>query len=197
MAPTEPGTSTRSRPRICTAALLGEPGTSTREVAAREEATRNGSRNALRRQRRAEQLTQKTAEIAAKCAEIDAREDLTRDEKIAAKRAAGMTLRPIAEQYGLSHECVRQIVSRIELRDRRRLETAPAANGILTKVDDLELSVRSANCLKNENITCVGDLVRRTDAELLRMPNFGRKSLEEIEEVLAQMGLHLGTSGHR
>ena len=60
------------------------------------------------------------------------------------------------------------------------------------KVDELELSVRSANCLKNDNIVYIGDLVQKTEAEMLRTPNFGRKSLNEIKEVLAQMGLHLG-----
>jgi len=62
----------------------------------------------------------------------------------------------------------------------------------LKKVDELELSVRSANCLKNDNIVYIGDLVQKTEAEMLRTPNFGRKSLNEIKEVLANMGLHLG-----
>ena len=60
------------------------------------------------------------------------------------------------------------------------------------KVDELELSVRSANCLKNDNIVYIGDLIQKTEAEMLRTPNFGRKSLNEIKEVLASMGLHLG-----
>ena len=59
-------------------------------------------------------------------------------------------------------------------------------------VEELELSVRSYNCLKNANIQTIGDLVQKTEAEMLRTPNFGRKSLNEIKEVLAQMGLHLG-----
>ncbi len=59
-------------------------------------------------------------------------------------------------------------------------------------MDELELSVRSANCLKNDNIIYIGDLVQKTEAEMLRTPNFGRKSLNEIKEVLGQMGLHLG-----
>jgi DNA-directed RNA polymerase subunit alpha len=63
---------------------------------------------------------------------------------------------------------------------------------LLKKVDELELSVRSANCLKNDNIVYIGDLVQKTEAEMLRTPNFGRKSLNEIKEVLASMGLHLG-----
>lgn len=69
------------------------------------------------------------------------------------------------------------------------LEFNPA---LLKKVDELELSVRSANCLKNDNIVYIGDLIQKTEAEMLRTPNFGRKSLNEIKEVLAAMGLHLG-----
>ena len=62
----------------------------------------------------------------------------------------------------------------------------------LRKVDELELSVRSANCLKNDNIVYIGDLVQKTEAEMLRTPNFGRKSLNEIKEVLESMNLRLG-----
>ena len=68
----------------------------------------------------------------------------------------------------------------------------PFNPALLKKVDELELSVRSANCLKNDNIVYIGDLIQKTEAEMLRTPNFGRKSLDEIKEVLAQMGLHLG-----
>ncbi|HYH39290.1 DNA-directed RNA polymerase subunit alpha [Azospirillum sp.] len=71
-------------------------------------------------------------------------------------------------------------------------EEVPFNKNLLRKVDELELSVRSANCLKNDNIVYIGDLVQKTEAEMLRTPNFGRKSLNEIKEVLAQMGLHLG-----
>jgi DNA-directed RNA polymerase subunit alpha len=63
---------------------------------------------------------------------------------------------------------------------------------LLMKVDELELSVRSANCLKNENIVYIGDLVQNTESEMLKTPNFGRKSLNEIKDVLSQMGLGLG-----
>ena len=59
---------------------------------------------------------------------------------------------------------------------------------LLKKVDELELSVRSANCLKNDNIVYIGDLIQKTEAEMLRTPNFGRKSLNEIKEVLARHG---------
>jgi len=68
----------------------------------------------------------------------------------------------------------------------------PFNKNLLRKVDELELSVRSANCLKNDNIVYIGDLVQKTEAEMLRTPNFGRKSLNEIKEVLSHMGLHLG-----
>jgi DNA-directed RNA polymerase subunit alpha len=63
---------------------------------------------------------------------------------------------------------------------------------LLKSVDDLELSVRSANCLKAENLHFVGDLVQKSEQELLKTPNFGKKSLNEIKEVLASMGLSLG-----
>jgi DNA-directed RNA polymerase subunit alpha len=72
-------------------------------------------------------------------------------------------------------------------------EDLPFSRNLLKKVEELELSVRSANCLKNDNIIYIGDLVQKSEAEMLRTPNFGRKSLNEIKEVLAHMGLHLGT----
>ena len=71
-------------------------------------------------------------------------------------------------------------------------EELPFNRNLLKKVEELELSVRSANCLKNDNIIYIGDLVQKTEAEMLRTPNFGRKSLNEIKEVLAKMGIHLG-----
>jgi len=63
---------------------------------------------------------------------------------------------------------------------------------LLRKVDELELSVRSMNCLKNDNIIYIGDLVQKSEGEMLRTPNFGRKSLNEIKEVLTGMSLYLG-----
>ena len=63
---------------------------------------------------------------------------------------------------------------------------------LLRKVEELELSVRSANCLKNDNIVYIGDLVQKSESEMLRTPNFGRKSLNEIKEVLTNMSLNLG-----
>ena len=72
------------------------------------------------------------------------------------------------------------------------VEEAQVDPVLLRPVDDLELTVRSANCLKAENINNIGDLVRRTEVELLKTPNLGKKSLNEIKEVLASHGLELG-----
>lgn len=74
----------------------------------------------------------------------------------------------------------------------QQAEDTMIARALLRKVDELELSVRSANCLKNDNIVYIGDLVQKTEGEMLSTPNFGRKSLTEIKEVLNNMGLHLG-----
>ena len=73
-------------------------------------------------------------------------------------------------------------------------EKLPFNHHLLKKVEELELSVRSANCLKNDNIVYIGDLVQKSESEMLRTPNFGRKSLNEIKEVLQQMDLGLGIS---
>ena len=73
-----------------------------------------------------------------------------------------------------------------------KIAELPFNKNLLLKVDELELSVRSANCLKNDNIIYIGDLVQKTESEMLRTPNFGRKSLNEIKELLAEMDLHLG-----
>ena len=81
-----------------------------------------------------------------------------------------------------------------QLRAEEPHEDLPFNRNLLRKVDELELSVRSANCLKNDNIVYIGDLVQKTEQEMLRTPNFGRKSLNEIKEVLASMGLSLGMS---
>ena len=78
--------------------------------------------------------------------------------------------------------------------DQDASEKLPFNSNLLKKVEELELSVRSANCLKNDNIIYIGDLVQKTESEMLRTPNFGRKSLNEIKEVLTQMELNLGMS---
>jgi len=79
-----------------------------------------------------------------------------------------------------------------EVEDIQQKEELPFSKYLLKKVEELELSVRSANCLKNDDIVYIGDLVQKTEAEMLRTPNFGRKSLNEIKEVLSAMDLHLG-----
>jgi DNA-directed RNA polymerase subunit alpha len=76
--------------------------------------------------------------------------------------------------------------------EQKNRERAHELAGLKWTIDDLELSVRSANCLKAENIYLVGDLVQRTEADLLRTPNLGRRSLGEIKDALAARGLALG-----
>lgn len=90
-----------------------------------------------------------------------------------------------------------QLAVFVELEDREPTEQAGPGNEpvdpiLLRPVDDLELTVRSANCLKAENIYYIGDLVQRTEVELLKTPNLGKKSLTEIKDVLASRGLSLG-----
>ncbi len=77
-------------------------------------------------------------------------------------------------------------------KEKDEAEELPFNRNLLKKVEELELSVRSANCLKNDNIVYIGDLVQKSEGDMLRTPNFGRKSLNEIKEVLTIMGLHLG-----
>ncbi len=79
-----------------------------------------------------------------------------------------------------------------EVLAKKEEDELPFNRNLLRKVDELELSVRSANCLKNDNIVYIGDLVQKSESDMLRTPNFGRKSLNEIKEVLTSMGLHLG-----
>ncbi|MGV2385150.1 MAG UNVERIFIED_CONTAM: DNA-directed RNA polymerase subunit alpha [Thermobifida fusca] len=76
--------------------------------------------------------------------------------------------------------------------ERQEAEQQKFNENLLRSVDELELSVRSANCLQNANIRTIADLVQKTEAEMLKTKNFGRKSLKEIKEVLAEMGLSLG-----
>jgi DNA-directed RNA polymerase subunit alpha len=76
--------------------------------------------------------------------------------------------------------------------EREEEDEKPLNENLYRSVEELELSVRSANCLKNANIRYIGELVLKTEAEMLKTKNFGRKSLNEIKEVLAEMGLTLG-----
>jgi DNA-directed RNA polymerase subunit alpha len=89
-----------------------------------------------------------------------------------------------------------QLSSFVELKSKEEIEPETKEDEIdpilVRPVDDLELTVRSANCLKAENIYYIGDLIQRTEVELLKTPNLGKKSLTEIKEVLAQRGLSLG-----
>lgn len=78
------------------------------------------------------------------------------------------------------------------MKDEKSCFTPNTHQKLWTETKELELSVRSANCLKNDNIIYIGDLVQKTETEMLRTPNFGRQSLNEIKEVLAKMGLHFG-----
>ena len=78
------------------------------------------------------------------------------------------------------------------LPEQAPVEEQKLNENLFRSVDELELSVRSANCLQNANIKTIGDLVQKTEAEMLKTKNFGRKSLKEIKEILAEMGLSLG-----
>jgi DNA-directed RNA polymerase subunit alpha len=71
-------------------------------------------------------------------------------------------------------------------------EEEPLNENLFRSVEELELSVRSANCLQNANIQLIGELVQRSEQDMLKTKNFGRKSLKEIKEILASMGLSLG-----
>ncbi|MBD3815633.1 MAG: DNA-directed RNA polymerase subunit alpha [Halothiobacillus sp.] len=100
----------------------------------------------------------------------------------AIRQAAGILVDQLSVFVDLKAEKVEPVV-----------EQAPAVDPVLLRpVDDLELTVRSANCLKAENIYYIGDLIQRTEIELLKTPNLGKKSLTEIKDVLAKQGLSLG-----
>jgi DNA-directed RNA polymerase subunit alpha len=114
--------------------------------------------------------------------------ELETDGSIVPEDAVALAARILQDQLSI-------FVNFEEPRKEVREESTPELEfnaALLKKVDELELSVRSANCLKNDNIVYIGDLIQKTEAEMLRTPNFGRKSLNEIKEVLAGMGLHLG-----
>ncbi len=114
--------------------------------------------------------------------------DLTTDGSVSPEDAMALAARILLDQLHLFINFEEPQMVRAE--DTK--DELPFNKNLLRKVDELELSVRSANCLKNDNIIYIGDLVQKTEAEMLRTPNFGRKSLNEIKEVLSQMGLHLG-----
>ena len=91
-------------------------------------------------------------------------------------------------------DCIGNIVNKEEISERVSAPAAPPMPDpvLMQLVDDLELTVRSANCLKAESIIYIGDLVQKTEVELLKTPNLGKKSLNEIKDVLAQRNLSLG-----
>ncbi|MBR9826893.1 MAG: DNA-directed RNA polymerase subunit alpha [Alphaproteobacteria bacterium] len=111
------------------------------------------------------------------------------DGTVAPEDAVAYSARILQDQFQIFINFEEAVEARPAEDDKPELDFNPA---LLRKVDELELSVRSANCLKNDNIVYIGDLIQKSEAEMLRTPNFGRKSLNEIKEVLAQMGLHLG-----
>jgi DNA-directed RNA polymerase subunit alpha len=114
--------------------------------------------------------------------------DVTTDGSIAPDDAVALAARILQDQLRLfiNFEDIPLSEERGEKGD------LPFSPYLLKKVDELELSVRSANCLKNDNIVYIGDLVQKTESEMLKTPNFGRKSLNEIKDVLANMGLKFG-----
>tara|TARA_R110000744_G_scaffold145205_1_gene257418 strand:+ start:12440 stop:13459 length:1020 start_codon:yes stop_codon:yes gene_type:complete len=111
------------------------------------------------------------------------------DGTVSPEDAVAYSARILQDQFQIFINFEEAVEARPAEDDKPELDFNPA---LLRKVDELELSVRSANCLKNDNIVYIGDLIQKSEAEMLRTPNFGRKSLNEIKEVLAQMGLHLG-----
>lgn len=127
-------------------------------------------------------------------------------------RLGGRTLTKIAEKYNVSTECIRQAIIkkykeflfksskydklieeiknlREELYKSQTTKTTREDPNLKIRIDNFHLSVRSSNTLKNENIVYIGDLAQKTGSEMLRIPNFGRKSLNELRELLAQFGL--------
>jgi DNA-directed RNA polymerase subunit alpha len=108
---------------------------------------------------------------------------------ISAEDAVGVAAKILKEQVSIFinfSEDVEPEIPEPEIKEERVNEN------LLRSVDELELSVRSANCLQNANIRYIGDLVQKTESEMLRTKNFGRKSLKEIKEILQEMGLSLG-----
>lgn len=114
--------------------------------------------------------------------------DIETDGSIIPEDAVALAARILQDQLNLfvNFEDIPDVV------ERDKKDELPFSPYLLKKVDELELSVRSANCLKNDNIVYIGDLVLKSESEMLKTPNFGRKSLNEIKEVLNNMGLRFG-----
>ncbi|MEN9762529.1 MAG: hypothetical protein RI906_2355 [Pseudomonadota bacterium] len=112
---------------------------------------------------------------------------------IAPEEAVRQSARILVEQLSVFAALEGGAEAGIDMGGMAGMRGGPQIDPILVRpVDDLELTVRSANCLKAENIYYIGDLIQRTENELLKTPNLGRKSLNEIKEVLASRGLTLG-----
>lgn len=114
--------------------------------------------------------------------------DIETDGTVSAEDAVALAARILQDQLQVFIN-FEEPEAKTEKEDHSEL---PFNRHLLRRVDELELSVRSANCLKNENLLYIGDLVQKTEPEMLKTPNFGRKSLNEIKEILTTMGLRLG-----
>lgn len=118
-----------------------------------------------------------------------------RNKEIIAQRKQGDTYRKIAERYNISTTSIRVICLRAErIKDKIVLHdevVAQVRQALLRRVDELEWSGRTRNCLMNDNIIYLDDLIKQSEYDLLLIPNLGRVCLDEIKEVLATMGLHL------
>src|SRR5262249_31531657 len=110
------------------------------------------------------------------------------DNTITPKNALTYAAKILKEQLAIFINFKKPIESLLPLAD----EPTPVNPNLFRSVDELELSVRSANCLQNANIRLIGELVQRSESEMLKTKNFGRKSLNEIKKVLASIGLSLG-----
>jgi DNA-directed RNA polymerase alpha subunit len=125
-----------------------------------------------------------------------------RNNQIFAQRKHGLTYRELAKEFNLSGFRVSSICAQEQRRKDKRVvhdeviasskpELADLNPVLFRKVDELEWSVRTGNCLANDNIIYICDLVLQSAPDLLRIPNLGLKGIDEIKEVLATMGLHL------
>ena len=114
--------------------------------------------------------------------------DIETNGSVSPEEAIDLAAEVLQEQFSL-FRIAREPIQPVVKEQKREI---PYNKNLLRKINELELSVRSANCLKNDNIVYIGDLVRKTEADMLRTPNFGRKSLNEINEILKKMNLHLG-----
>jgi len=118
-----------------------------------------------------------------------------RNKQIILQRKQGDTQKKIAERYNLSQTSIMIICMRAKRIQEKRVVhdeiVDQVKQALLRKVDDLEWSVRTRNCLNNDYIIYIGDLILKPAPELLRIPNLGLKGIDEIKEVLATMGLYL------